>query len=230
MRTVTKPHMSWNLKEYRELIREKYGKDRLSRVEVYNITLDWKIKRAQYHADKVDEYWKDVLKRALRSGMHTVTSRQSNIQIMYFSAFEMEAMIQTLHSLGDVLAQMVNAALPENHRLTENKVNLKSMLSKVPENSRLSVSLQNLLSSPEYKYIAAFCNTIKHRNLVDVDYYSYRDMIKREEQQGFRFQEFSYNSVSFKATLFDEIKNNYRNDFLDKIRRVGIELNNSLKH
>jgi len=47
--------MSWNLKEFRGLFRDKYGKDLLSRVETYLIALDWVKKQAQYHADNVDE-------------------------------------------------------------------------------------------------------------------------------------------------------------------------------
>ena len=48
-------NMSWNLKEFRGLFRDKYGKDLLSRVETYLIALDWVKKQAQYHADNVDE-------------------------------------------------------------------------------------------------------------------------------------------------------------------------------
>lgn len=222
-------NLRWDLNEFRGLFRAKYGDALSPRIESYLFTLEWKVKRAQYHANKVDEYWKTLIELTPLSRSLVRTSHSFFLEALYFSAFEMEAMIQTLHSYGDVIAQIVNTAFFGNSLLEEDEVSLKRMLDKVSKSIPLGVSLQNFYNSSEYKYVAAFCNIIKHRKLIDVDYYKYRDMVKRDAKEGFRFKDFTYKRDSFKATLFNEITNNYRIALFDSFKFIGVEMNNFLR-
>jgi hypothetical protein len=216
----------WDIKKFRSLVKAKYGDSLLSRVETYIITLDWKKKKTQYHADKVDEYWGLLVKKL---GWVLSPSHPYFLEAQYCSAFEMEAMIQTLHSLGDLCAQIVNAAVSGVKALNENEVNFKKIFGKISDNNSVKESLQNLSDSPEYEYFEGFCNTIKHRRLIDVDYCIYTGHRRNEGQTGFRFKDFVYKNKDFKATAFVEIKNNYMNDLFEKFRDVGIALNNYLR-
>ncbi|MDD5435989.1 MAG: hypothetical protein PHX20_00370 [Candidatus Omnitrophica bacterium] len=218
-------HRQWDIKKFKSLVKAKYGDSLLSRVETYIITLDWKNTKAQYHADKVDEYWGLLVKKL---GWVLRPSHPYFLEAQYRSAFEMEAMIQTLHSLGDLFAQIVNVTVYGVKLLDEHKVSLKHIFKGIPGDSPLRESMQNLSASPEYEYFDGFCNTVKHRRLIDVDYCIYTGHRRREGQTGFRFKEFVYNNKEFKATAFAEIKNNYKNDLFEKFRDVGIELNNFL--
>lgn len=88
------------------------------------------------------------------------------------SRFALESGVRSLHSAGDLLAQLVRTSL----RLCDNeRCSLAQMLGSrrtcmcamdEPEGLRLSRVLHGFRDSPQFGYVEAVSNRLKHRNLV----------------------------------------------------------------
>jgi hypothetical protein len=184
----------------------------------------WKVDRAKYHANKVKGYWNSLMARTVVNSL-----QQYFTDAMDFSAFEMESMIQVLHSYGDILSQIVNAVFEGSNLEDEDRVSLKRTVGRVPENIALGSALKGFYESIPYSYVSAFCNVIKHRKLIDFDFGTQMDFVERQGLHGFRFKDFTYRGKSFPETWFDDISDHYRDDLYEGVRAVGRELNNFLR-
>jgi hypothetical protein len=105
-----------------------------------------------------------------------------------------QACIYTARSIHDLFAQLVNGLLFQNpiavHDCDVYKVTQKL------EDGELKTTLSNLLGSFEFKYVNAFVNTIKHRNLVD-----FGTLVSFEENRsGVQFKGFK-----FKGEPYDKL-------------------------
>ncbi|WP_413110771.1 hypothetical protein [Thaumasiovibrio sp. DFM-14] len=105
-----------------------------------------------------------------------------------------QACIHTARSIHDLFAQLVNGLLFQNpiavHDCDVYKVTQKL------EDGELKTALSNLLGSFEFKYVNAFVNTIKHRNLVD-----FGALVSFEENRsGVQF-----NGFKFKGEPYDKL-------------------------
>lgn len=83
------------------------------------------------------------------------------------------ACVQSLHSLGDILAHVVYFALGLNtgeSKLRERDVSLSSvarLLKQNPAFVKLVTIFDGILSDPEFVYLTALVNHSKHRSIVD---------------------------------------------------------------
>ena len=83
------------------------------------------------------------------------------------SRFSRESVLRYLHASGDLLAQVVNSAL--DCRFTEGQCSLVKVIAHTknrPQLEALSSALQELPDAPEFKYVAAATNRMKHRNFL----------------------------------------------------------------
>lgn len=215
----------WDLERFRSLIDSRYGPDLLARVRVYLGTLDWKVCRANYHAQNFDECWKKLFEE----NVIRINSDEF-LKAMDFSAYEMEAMIQSLHSLGDLLAQVSNVAILGQGCLNEGRVDLGAMIRHLSSSNTATAVCQSLgdfQSSCEFQYVTAFCNVVKHRRLIDFDYHL-SAVQGGQVLQGLRFKEFEYKSVIHSMKMSNDIKEQYRDVLYCKMNEVGVLINDFL--
>lgn len=75
-----------------------------------------------------------------------------------------------------------------------------------------------------FKYIEAFCNTIKHRRLIKTDFRAeYGENAKNES--GLRFEEFMFKGGTYPQTWGSDILEKYRFHILDLLTEVGLNIN-----
>jgi len=222
--------IKWNIKELRGLLINKYGDVILSRFEGYISTIHLKKRKADYHAEKSEKLWKELFNRsAIR-----FSSRYFR-ETMDSATTDVEAMVQALHSTGDILAQVVNLAVLGSKGLLEEKVNVNQVLKRMKK-QKIALDVQKPLllfkKSDEFQYISAFCNTIKHRKLLDIKYHTHCDFIKKgvyRIEEGVRFKEFTYRGKTFPVTWSHIIIGEYRAKIYKMLCDVGISINNYLK-
>jgi hypothetical protein len=219
---------AWDIKELRELFIKAYGAALLPRFEEYTQTLHWKQWTAMCHAKKSKELWDEFFK------MDKVDFRDLKFsKTLDLSTVELEAMAHSMHSMGDILGQIINITIFGADGFSEDSCSLNKVMDKLEE-ERIAPDILSLLisfkDSPEFKYISAFCNTIKHRKLVDMEYYSHIDCREKGMiEEGARLKEFTYNGDSFPATWFHKIEEDYRVKIYGLLCDVGRGINIYLK-
>ena len=119
----------------------------------------------------------------------------------------------------------------------ENKVTygmIKKVLNNGKHNDKLPIfeKLTVLRNSEEYKYIEAFDNVVKHRKLIDEEYFLQFDT--RGHEKDIRFKKFEYvdfrgNITPFSDKLANTVINNYRNKIINSIEDIGNCINKFLK-
>lgn len=107
--------------------------------------------------------------------------------------------LYTARSLWDLFAQLVNA-LTLVAPLTVDDCNIKSVSDLMPA-SPLKATLDGLLKSHWYTYVAAFINTTKHRQLVQ----HMMTVSIEEDRVGVRIGGFAYRTKLFKAYWGHEV-------------------------
>jgi hypothetical protein len=95
-------------------------------------------------------------------------------------------------------------------------------------------ALEDLRDSQEFKYIAAFVNTIKHRRLLDTDYYGEFGQGK-SNIVGVRFLSFKYEkpnkpTENYDNTFAETIVNDYIERISNFIYGVGTATDTYIRH
>ena len=152
---------TWNFKELRDLCATKGLPDS----QVYQDTLFWKRQRSSYHAEQYREIWREFFS----SSNEIQVGGEGWNRAQFASEAHVEAMAQVLHSMADILAQIINkVALCA--KFLEGDVKLSKILKeleKKPQAVKIVERINKLQNSDEFGYIDAFVNTIKHRRLLD---------------------------------------------------------------
>jgi len=210
----------WNFTELRELCRQQGIPDS----KVYRNSLEWRWKRADFHAEKAKEVWTGLFRAPFS------TSDQQFYETVFSFEAHTESCIQCLHSMVDMLAQIINVVILRGH-LAENEVSAKKLVTKQKNKipPEILKRLDEFLSCYEFKYVDAFCNTIKHRRLI-------HSMLKAEYGEGYRnesgiiFYQFRYRHVTYQDTWANDILQKYREAFYKHITCVGVGINEFLKN
>jgi len=152
-----------------------------------------------------------------------------------------ESIVTNLHSLADVLAHVINVIVlkplqAESQYLVGRHITISAVKTKLNNLSSLdpvkrlciagiTKEIDTLIQSVEFKYIAAFTNTIKHRSLLDTELF-----IRYESgnlmDSGFRIDQFNYESVHFPQTKCSIVAMDYRKKVIDLVFDVGNRINN----
>jgi len=221
--------INWNIEELRKLYIVKVVRKNELLLEEFLSSIGQKMDRANYHAQKAKEAWEEFFKASIV----TIPSPQFDVATNV-SVAETEALVNVLNSMADILAQVINMTLLElvNQSMPEDEVfayKVLDKLSKFPQYQNVTRIFSLFLNSGEFKYMNAFCNTMKHRKLLDIDYHlhiNYRE--KGKVQEGLRFKEFNYKGTLFPVTWSAVIQEGYRLKIYDYICDVGIEINNAM--
>ena len=112
-----------------------------------------------------------------------------------------QACLHSARAIHDLLAQLINGlVLPDKVAIPINDCNIIKVESKL-EPSELKVHLTGLLNSIEFKYVNAFVNTIKHRNLVAFGAL----MPNGINANGMYFRAFKFKQQSFDRLLVEDV-------------------------
>lgn len=147
-----------------------------------------------------------------------------------------ESAAQNLHFMIDILCQIINKAVI-NSRIDEAKVSIGKTiqeLNKEKNTQDIVNALEDLRDAHQFKYIAAFVNTIKHRSLLDTDYYAEFGQGK-SNTIGVRFLSFKYEkpgkpTENYDNTFAETIVNDYIECIFNLIDGVGRATDTYIRH
>ncbi len=206
----------WDYIELRKLCKEKGIPDST----LYQNSLGWRWKRTDFHADKANEVWAELFMKSF-----TFVDQRCYEAIFSYEA-HVESCVQSLHSMADILAQIINVIILGNE-FPEHLVSIKKVLKSMEDKNaapRVVESTRKLLADNVFNYIEAFCNTIKHRRLIKTDFRAEYGENARNES-GLRFQEFTYKGSNFPQTWGSDILKKYRFHIHQLITEVGLNIN-----
>jgi len=193
---------------------------------VYQQALLWKRWRASYHAEQYDEIWS----RLFSSSDEIQVGGEDWNKAQFASEAHTEAATQVLHSMVDILAQIINKVVLRDG-LPEDKVTLNSIVRELGKQgiaNKIVAAIDKLQNSEEFRYINAFVNTIKHRRLLDTTYRLEYGKGKRNEK-AVCFREFEYKGDSYGFTWATDIIGPYKNRIVELISEIGIAVNEYLR-
>lgn len=205
----------WHTSELSKLCEEKG----IPSAKIYQSSLHWRWHRAVYHADTATGIWSDFMKSGSFGDERTY-------EAVFSYEAQVEACVQSLHSMADILAQIINVTILRS-RLREENVSIKNV---VREMKRASIAtdvttrVKHLLDDDVFDYVEAFCNTIKHRRLIKaIPRLEYGGSARNEN--GVVFEEFTYKNKLHPQTWGSDILGKYRTRLLDLITEIGLSIN-----
>jgi len=205
----------------------------------------WKSFIAKYHSEEVKdlirkeisqtsiEEYVEIVKLIFESTARTEKGNRFNVAVFKGEA-HLIAFAQSIHSLGDIFAQIIYTSLNLDTKLkkpiqlklrTISKIN--ECISDIHEFEKLHSELDCFLNSNQFKYINAYVNITKHRSLIPVTYtLSFSERIK--PMHGFKIAKYSYNDCSFEPKFSNELIEDTLVYFDKSYRNILIELNKCL--
>lgn len=206
----------WTFVELRKLCRQK----NVPESTIYQNSLEWRWRRADFHAEKAQEIWAELF-----SSPFTLGDRRFNEAVFSYET-HVEACVQALHSVDDIFAQIINVVILENS-YQEHQVSTKR-LTNVMEKNKVALQVRDrmgrLLDSLEFRYLDAFCNTIKHRRLIPGRFRAeYGDYYRNES--GIRFLQFNYKNKTYPEIWASDILQEYRQQIGQFVNDVGLSIN-----
>lgn len=218
--------MAWHCKEIHELC----NVNNLSYPEPYLKALDWMEWKAKYHAQQAQRVWENF-KSAHPRGWEVGGSNQEWWDTFDASAAETEAVVQSLYSQADVIAQVINQIMLGGS-LCEEKVTFSKMLEELEKSHRsasnVTTRIRAFRNTREFKYVRAFCNTMKHRRLIDAEWRAEGGEGTRNEE-GVRFRAFSYKGSNWPITWASDINDHYRKTLRKCLREIGTAIIDRLR-
>lgn len=220
--------VSWNVKKYRDLIIEKYGKASMRDLEKHITTLQWSQNKILLHKQAIEQCWGDVFSPSIVS-----LGDKKFKHAYYYSMAEGEAIIHSLHSKADIIAHLINVIL-ESQKLGPDKVyfiEVKKKLDRINIASKVKEVMQGLLNTTAFDYAKAFCNTIKHNCLIDASWLP-DNLLKpgsyERVKSAMKFKSFKYKNTPYPAVHLQEICDDYTRAIDKKIFAIGAKLNDFL--
>ncbi len=243
---------SWKIKELEEAVLKSHGISYADKIHEPLQSFHLKSMMAFYHAEEYQKNLNEMLKASGETGKANIDANATLMAIfqalsnekkgdkVILAKFKAEANLiasaQAIHSLFDIIASIVYLALKLDsypNPLLENKINLYSVnkfLKKNPICLKTLGAIKNIISSPEFDYLAAYVNTTKHRSLVS----SSLSASFVENKSGILLKGFTY--VDYKGNL-KHYNKKWSQDFIlvdfQKLRSVlfclGDTLNSYLK-
>ena len=211
----------WNFEEFRTLCEEK----RIATSTVYQNSLNWRWKRADFHAEMAEKVWEELYKE-----IPVCFIDQRCYEAVFSYEAHVESCIFCLHALGDILAQIINVALLEKKYSEESAsmIRIVKTMEKEKIATIAAMSIKKMLKDEIYQYITAFCNTIKHRRILKSEFCAEYGGESRNES-GIKFESLTYKNHRYPETWGSDILNQYRNHILALITGIGNNINRYVK-
>ncbi len=221
---------TWNLKELRELVKPNLNEDQMKEAILLMDSFDWKNRATYYHLLEADEAIKEYASNG-EDGILDVTrlllSNDSSSQEFKLAKtireFSLVAATTTVHTLPEVLAQIVDLLIIRGNR-NVHSVSLKRTISQLGAGS-LKDSFNELTNLSEYAYINAFTNTAKHISMVR-SHYSIN--FEPDSYHGVVFKEYSYKGELYQKKRDVELIKTVKT-IRSKCIEIGNQINNELR-
>ena len=213
--------LEWNIPKFKELCHNaniSYPRD-------YVKSLLKKKRFIDYHAEMSTKVWEDLFRAY--NGKSLSPNDEKWIEAEVKSEANAIALMYHLHSLADIMAQIINRVVIGN-QLRERDVSIYTVKKKIEKEDdknkkRLLKRIEELLNNMYFKYVSAFVNITKHRYMIDTKYWM--ELKKGNYTQGLRFKRFNYNGIHYPKTWIKEIATTFREGILNCIINIGVELN-----
>ena len=223
--------MGCDLEEFNKMCNFK----KLPDSRMYQEALFWKQRRAEFLAAESKKIWKNFWFTHKEININDSEKVNAFKTAQFQSETYIEAAAQNLHSLADIFCQILNKVLL-NSRLHEADVSTRKIIKELQDEKNtqeIVTALEDLQDSHEFKYIAAFVNTIKHRRLLDTEYYGEFGLGK-SNIIGVRFQGFEYEKLKkpierYDDTFAEKIVNVYMRRIFDLINGVGSAIDTHIR-
>ncbi len=145
------------------------------------------------------------------------------------SEAHVEALAHVLHSMVDVVAQIINKVILRDE-LDKDCVSLPRVKAKLKEKDgtqNILSAINKLQNSAEFRYINAFVNTIKHQRILNRVWHAEYGKGKRN-QRAVCFKKFEYKGKSYDFTWATDIIEPYRKRIYGYIVKIGNAVNEYL--
>lgn len=210
----------WNFDELRELCQKNGIQD----PSIYTNSIDLRYSRALFHKEKADKILNDLFSQSF-----------STADDRFYEAWEsfethVECFVYALHSMADILAQILNIVLLRG-KFAEDQVSLKRLQNEMDRQGiapDVSNKIKDLFDSTEFCYIEAFCNTKKHRRVIDSQFRAEFGGHYRNEE-GMVFDEIDYKGHLYPRTWGTDIIGPYREKIFELLTEIGKKINDFLR-
>lgn len=229
--------MGWNLEQFNALCISK----KLPDSRMYQKALFCKQQKVDFLVLQSKDVWNNFWQEHLWQNNGSINFQEPKVVTAFKNAqlqseTYIEAAAQNLHSMADIICQVINKAVL-NSRIHEANVTIGKTIQELQQQTNtqdIVKALKDLQDSQEFKYIAAFVNTIKHRRLLDTDYYGEFGQGK-SNIMGVRFLGFEYEKpgklIERYDNTFDEtIEKVYIKRIFDLIDCVGRATDTHIRH
>ncbi len=204
----------WRFDELRKLCNEQ----EIPVLNIYLQSLEWRWRRADFHAERAQETFEELMRLP-----EFVFGNEVYMDAMFKYEADVEACCQALHSLADILAQIINIVLLGSS-FSEEDVTFSKVKREVVPDSSVRSCMDNFRRSNAFCYINGFCNTIKHRHLIHTSFRVESGGTTRNEE-GFVFHQFIYRGTTFPETWGSDILKVHREDVRQLITNIGLSIN-----
>lgn len=238
--------MNWNLKELFDQVLQRHCKQQADLLKPSLISFMWKLFIAQYHADESKglirklishsskEEYVEATKLILEQALGTDKGREFDLALFQAEA-HMIAYAQSLHSLADILAQIIYYSLNLDKNLRKpirERYRYLSTVNKaiknIPQFNKLYLEVNSLLSSDKFSYLNSYVNTTKHRSLIPTTYSV--DFVENiDPTHGLKIAEFKDNANLYKAKWAKEFIETDHQFIEEAFVNIGNKINLSVK-
>jgi hypothetical protein len=237
--------MDWDTEEFKNLVRGRYGEERLAKVERPLTSVSWKLVLARYHAEESKRLYRSYLTEEPLDELIQVVNQvllaargseeaSKFVEAQILSEAHVIAYAQSLHSVADILAQVIYLGLDLERDLSEPIPMRYRGLHRMCERmikERLALEVADTINtfrqSLRFLYLQAYVNTTKHRSLVDVTHSS--SFESSDPRYGIKILPFEYEGRSFaEKWAYDFVGQDFR-AICEGIFRIGSAMNRSLK-
>jgi hypothetical protein len=192
---------SWSFKALREHVKSRNEESELDIERIKSIDRAIDIYRYHLHQAKTQN---DLVQAGTpREQMKLIFPSEENREEIWQRKIAIQANTQAcIHSaraIHDLFAQLINSLILDS-KVPVFKCDI-NIVTKELQSSDLKEHLQALLDSHEFKYVNAFVNTIKHRNIVE-----FGSLISFETNEcGVRFKGFKFNGSTYDQKWAEDV-------------------------
>ncbi len=181
-----------------------------------------------------------IFEKLSKGNIPPLDNKTEFIKFQIQTEIDIESLAFNLHSLADVLSHIIYYLIlkPNQITLKEKQININNVVDKLnrlknPSNiqwqqqysSQLIDKINDLINLFEYLYIAAFFNTVKHRQLIDTEYKLKMNQSKIIDS-GWQIDAFSKDGNNFHSVTLKELLEDYHPRIVDYALFIGQAVNN----
>lgn len=231
--------MTWNMKALVDFVEKDQGTVEGSIAAETLVSLMWKLNIVRYHSDKSKEAISDLKEIDPTEIVGLIFEQASGsekgrdfFKMQFSSEANLIACAQSLHSMADILGQVIYLALnldralpkPINQRRRYLGV-INMEMKKADIATNLTAKVEKFLCSNEFRFVSDYVNVTKHRSLVPA---AYSVSFTERSLHGLKMSAFKYEDREYEARWSNELLDRDVKVILEMIIEIGEEINNFL--